>query len=201
MSQLSPGQPVVLASQGEKTSSRASSRFSILTTAFELLKEHGYANVTTEMIAASARISKGTIYQMWETKQELFVESVRTQVVPLSVPDTGSFRTDISWLLSHRLENYRQPGTLRLVADILGQSTADPHLARVFGDWVENLSRAIRQCIHRGIARDEIAPDVDGFALESLVAGIVARAVITQSAFSSETIEHVADLIERAVRE
>ena len=56
----------------------------------------------------------------------------------------------------------------------------------------------MRQVIQRGIARGDVQPDVDIFALETIIAGIVARAVIAQQSFSRATVDNVVALISRA---
>ena len=123
---------------------------------------------------------------------------MRTHFGTVEAPDLGSFRAEILWVLEHRLKDYRQPGTLRLVGSLVGAATSDPQLQVVFTEWVEQLNRSIRQVIQRGIASGDVAPDVDIFTLETVIAGVVARAVVAQQSFSSQTVGSIVDLISAA---
>ena len=168
-------------------------RFSAQLTDFSKIR--GYAAATTDRIAAEARTSKSTIYRYWRSKQELVVDAARTHFGKVEAPELGSFAAEIHWILEHRLEDYRQPGTLRLVGSLVGAATDDPKLQAVFVEWVEQLSRAIRRVIQRGIARGDVRPDVDIFALEALIAGIIARTVIAQQSFSSSIVDSIVGLV------
>ncbi len=173
-------------------------RTTILDTTYTLLIDKGYTEVTTDDIAAAARVSKATIYRYWRTKQELVVAAARMHFGAADAPDLGSFADEIRWILEHRLEDYREPGTLRLVGSLVGAATTDSQLQTLFTEWVEQLSRAIRRVVQRGIARGDVRPEVDLLALETLVAGIVARTVVAQHSFSLATVERIVDLISQA---
>lgn len=167
----------------------------ILDVSYRLLEDLGYAAVTTDDIAAAAKVSKATIYRYWRSKQQIVVDAMRMHLGGVEAPDLGSFRDEVHWILEHRLRDYRQPGTLRLVGSLVGAATSDPLLQDVFTEWVEQLGRAIRRVIQRGIARGDVAPDIDIFTLEILIAGVVARTVIAQQSFSRPTADSIADLI------
>ena len=173
-------------------------RAAILDTTYDLLIGKGYAAVTTDDIAAVARVSKATIYRYWQTKQELVVAAARRHFGQVDAPDLGSFADEISWILQHRLEDYREPGTLRLVGSLVGAAVSDPQLMAVFTEWVELLSRAIRSVIQRGIARGDVQHEVDIVALETMIAGIIARAVVAQHGFTTATVDRIVALIAKA---
>jgi len=196
--------PVVANSTAVETRSNRSPedlpREKILRATLRLLEEQGYDAVTTGSIAAEARVSKTTIYRHWASKAEVVVEAARLRFGRVEVDDLGSFEREIGWILEHRLADYRQPGTLRLVGSLVGASTGDPQLKVVFEDWIEQFSEAIHRATQRGIARGDVNPEVDTFALESLAAGVVARTVITQTSFPPATVDELAGLIAAAAR-
>lgn len=173
-------------------------RNEILVVTYRLLEEMGYAAVTTDDIAAKGKVSKATIYRYWRSKQQLVVDAVRMHFGRVEAPELGSFHAEIHWILEHRVRDYRQPGTLRLVGSLVGAATTDPQLQAVFDEWVEQLTRAIHRVVQRGIARGDVDPDVDIIALEALVAGIVARTVVAQHSFSGPTVDSVSALIAAA---
>jgi AcrR family transcriptional regulator len=172
----------------------------ILRATLALLEQRGYPNVTTDLIASEAQVSKATLYRYWRTKQQLVVDAMRLHMNALEVPDLGSFPDEVRWVLELRLDLYRQPKILRLVGGLVGAATTDPQLKAIFSEWVEQLSRAIRQIVQRGIARGDVRPEVDLYAVETLIAGVIARTVVLQQSFSSATISEIVELIDVAVR-
>jgi AcrR family transcriptional regulator len=173
-------------------------RGTILEATYRLLVHEGYADVTTDDIAAAARVSKATIYRYWSTKQELVVAAARGHFGEVDPPDLGSFSEEMRWILEHRAADYREAGTLRLVGSLIGAATSDPQLQELFTEWVEQLSRAVARVIRRGVARGDVRPDIDDHALETLVAGVVARAVVAQHSFSDESVDAIVELVARA---
>jgi AcrR family transcriptional regulator len=164
----------------------------------QLLEAQGYAAVTTERIAARAKVSKATIYRIWRSKQELVVEAARLRFHALEIPDLGSFRREVEYILESRMSDYRDSGTLTLVAGLVGAASADPLLEHAFESWVHQLDLTLRMIIDRGVKRGDVRSDVAGRTLVSLIAGLVARSVITQRPFGKSDTRALADLIAHA---
>lgn len=175
-------------------------RSAILDVAYRALEELGYAGITTEEIAARARVSKATIYRLWRSKQQLVVDAARMHFGDVEAPDLGSFRAEVHWMLEHRMRDYRDPKTLALVAEIVGAAVSDPQLQELFTQWVERLSTSIRRVVERGVERGDVDPEVEVFPFASLIAGVVARTVIAQQAFSPQVIDSMVGLISKAAR-
>lgn len=170
-------------------------RATILQVTLQLLESRGYAAVTTDLIAAQAQVSKTTIYRYWRTKQEAVIDAIRLKLFPLDLPELGSTEKEIRWILEHRLEDYRNPGTLRLVASLVGASTSDPQFRPLFDEWIDRLGRAVREVIERGLRRGDVRQGIDVAALETLIAGVVARTVVMQQSIPEETVDHIVDLL------
>lgn len=185
-------------SEAEAAADDDPSRIGILEATYRLLEDRGYPSVTTDEIAAAARVSKATIYRHWRSKQALVVNAVRMHLARIEAPDLGSFTADITWVLEQRLEDYRHPGTLRLVGGLVGAAANDPTLRPVFVEWVEHLNGVIRLAVQRGIARGDVEESIDLLALETLIAGIIARAVIAQHSFTVGSVEQMGALIGKA---
>ena len=54
----------------------ARTREQVLTRAAELFAQHGYADVGLEQLAAACQLSKGALFAHFESKREIYVESV-----------------------------------------------------------------------------------------------------------------------------
>ena len=173
-------------------------RLSILGVTYRLLEERGYAAVTTDDIAADARVSKATIYRLWRTKQQLVVDAARMRLGNVDAPDLGSFRAEVLWILEHRMRDYRDPGTLRLVGEFVGAAVTDPQFQELFSKWVDSLSNSIHHVVERGIERGDVRADIDVSALGILIAGVVARTVIAQHSFPPEVVDSIVRLIASA---
>ena len=67
----------------------------------EVLADVGYAGLTMDAVAATAGVSKATIYRRWRTKADLLVSVISTASdQSLIVPDTGRLRDDLVALLT-----------------------------------------------------------------------------------------------------
>lgn len=170
-------------------------RDSILAAIRRLLEEKGYPDITTDQIAAEARVSKATIYGYWRTKHQMIIAAAAERFGPMEPPDLGSFQKEIHWILEHRMGDYRRPGTLRMVGGLVGAAATDSEWRAVFNRWIEHLSRAVRRSIQRGIARGEVRDDVDILALETLSIGVLSRAVIRGRPLSESTVADAASML------
>ncbi|MFD8149025.1 TetR/AcrR family transcriptional regulator [Streptomyces sp. NPDC059708] len=125
---------------------------STLDAALELATRDGYANVTVEAIAATARVGKQTIYRWWPNKAAVLLEALNDRTGPASqVPDTGDITADLTAALQ---------GVMNLLSTALGtiwrgliaDAQRDPRLAedirQTFFEprmvrWEERLDAAI----------------------------------------------------------
>lgn len=71
---------VITLAQTGKRSVRAAKREQIVQAAIETFMDRDYSQVKMEEIAESAGVGKGTIYEYFRSKEELFFESITTAV-------------------------------------------------------------------------------------------------------------------------
>lgn len=114
-----------------------SSKTAILSAAFDLLTERGYADFALEAVAARAGVGKSTIYRWWPGKAALAVDAFfEATETDLRFPDTGTaegdFRAQITQLAT-LLNGVRG----RAFAAMLGGARTDPALAKTLGErWL-----------------------------------------------------------------
>ncbi len=114
-----------------------SSKTAILSAAFDLLTERGYADFALEAVAARAGVGKSTIYRWWPGKAALAVDAFfEATETDLRFPDTGTaegdFRAQITQLAT-LLNGVRG----RAFAAMLGGARNDPALAKTLGErWL-----------------------------------------------------------------
>jgi AcrR family transcriptional regulator len=147
------------------------SRANILRTAFELLTESAYAEVTIERIAARARVGKPTIYRRWPSKGAVVLDAFIEHMEPPLFQETGDPREDVrAWM--HSIADFlADPGKGPLTAELVGAAQHDPELAAA---WHERLFLPIRSVTVARLQSAQAAglrPDADAEVLADLLAG------------------------------
>ncbi len=69
----------------------------IINVAWKKLLEHGYTNLTMEMIATAANTSRSVLARRWESKSALILAALQHQLAkhPRHVPDMGDVRSEL----------------------------------------------------------------------------------------------------------
>src|SRR6266568_8536058 len=99
------------------------SQRAVLDAAAKLLKQRGYADITIDGIAATAKVGKTTIYRWWPTKASIFMElyaELASKVTP--PPDSGSVATDLALLLKGTFKLYRETAAGLALSGIVAEA-------------------------------------------------------------------------------
>ncbi|ROR38188.1 TetR family transcriptional regulator [Kitasatospora cineracea] len=151
-----PQQPSDRASTPVRAGRRRSeeSRRAILTAAYELLAEAGYARLTVEGIAARAGTGKQTLYRWWPGRADVLLEAVTAharQHIPL--PETGDHAADLHAFLAATFAAATPPTTDALRA-LMAEAQIDPAFGERFHD---TLLRPRREALGTLLARAHTA--------------------------------------------
>lgn len=172
----------------------------ILRAALEGLAERGYDRLTMDDVAARAHAGKGALYRRWSTKAELVTAAIaawRAELGELSLPDTGSLRSDIELLVASVPEF--QEATRRQIAVLAGLATAasrDPELAAALSKNVLAPPRqAIQEILERAVARGEIPPDKDLGLLPDTFIGLNVIRLVTGQKVDAAFVRRVFEQI------
>jgi AcrR family transcriptional regulator len=111
----------------------------------EQLREHGYAGLTIEGVAASAGVAKTTIYRRWASKAEMVFDLVIHRADQAPPIDTGALPGDVHALTER---------AVTLVAGEPGRNVLPGLLADMAGD--ARLAARLREAFV-GAAREDIA--------------------------------------------
>ena len=162
-----------------------------------MLSEVGYAGLTMEDVAATAGVSKATIYRRWSAKGDLLVSLIdAASDVTLVVPDTGSLRDDLIVLLGGLADVLVGPGG-KASRVLLGAATDDRALAEALRRGPqERWGQAFRTVFARAVSRG----DVDPLAGTSLGAEagpgiLLLRWLVTGAPINRELAETVVDRV------
>ena len=146
-----------------------------------LLAERGYAGLTIEAVAQQAGVNKTTIYRWWPSKAPLMRAALlRSRVLDIDIPDTGSLRGDLIALAEQVTElvtGVRTRAIVRALAS--GTGLPDDELAALARDFFADRFSREQPVFTRAAARGELPPGADPMLLLDLIAGAVwARALL-----------------------
>ncbi|MEW6345910.1 MAG: TetR/AcrR family transcriptional regulator [Pseudomonadota bacterium] len=133
----------------------------ILDAGWAELIERGYGGLTLEGVAKRAGTSRPVLYRRWPSRTALATAALARHFAqnPITVPDLGSVRDEISLLL-RRLSDRARPDLIRLVFD-MQKDLADQHSnlatmrAQIRSQIVD--SDVMQTILGRAIDRGEIA--------------------------------------------
>ncbi|MBF6620497.1 MAG: TetR/AcrR family transcriptional regulator [Patulibacter sp.] len=142
------------------------SRRAILTAAFALVGEVGYARLTIEGIAARAGVGKQTIYRWWPSKGavlfDAFLALAEDGDGDPALPDTGSLEADLRLVLRATVAELVDPRYDRPMRALSAAMLNDSGLAAEYEQRLEAPMRELKRA-RLASARDagELPADVD----------------------------------------
>lgn len=148
----------------------------ILDAAEQLLGRRGYEAMTIAQVAATAGVSKPTIYLRYGSKRELVAAMIDRLRPPLPATSTGSVTEDLVALIDMQRRWIEQHGQ-GIVAAVLLEQADLPELMERFKQRVVNPIRdTFRACLRAGVDRGELRPGVDrGEMVDALMGAYWAR--------------------------
>jgi AcrR family transcriptional regulator len=169
----------------------------ILAAVVALLVEHGFADLTTDAVAARARVSKQTIYRRWPSKAELVVAAVRslTGNGELAV-DTGSLRGDLTALLQATKTALIDNDHLSVPALLSATRRTDADLDAALSAISRERRQPFVDAMRRAVERGELAPDVNVEALvDSTIGALFLRHLFRRVPTDDAAIEAIVDVV------
>ncbi|MFC4058485.1 TetR/AcrR family transcriptional regulator [Planomonospora corallina] len=143
-----------------------SSRRAILTAAFELVQEVGYAKLSVEGIAARAGVGKQTIYRWWPSKGavlfDAFLMLSEGADGEAALPDTGDLEADLKTVLRATVAELNDPRYGEPMRALSTEITHDPELAAVYAERLDGPMKEIKKERLRSAQRaGQLAADLD----------------------------------------
>jgi AcrR family transcriptional regulator len=174
------------------------SQNAVLDAAAQLLLEQGLAAVSMDVIAASAGVSKATIYRWWPTKESLAMDALfhDWQGVP-TVEDTGSLRGDLLKLLRPWARLATKRPYARVIAALLAQVQTDPAFADEYRQrFVKPRREQGRVIFGRAVDRGEIPAETKvEVALDLLYGPIYHRLLHGHAPLNDRFVRDVVDTV------
>ena len=144
-------------------------RDKIIENALKLFSEHGYYHTRMTDIASEMGVSKGAIYEYFESKEQLFIAAIkhhgekRAKVVR-NFLDSDSFKSLSKAEFFDEMLKLRL-GSLQLNTDLLREMGRNKELRKQFTGIAEGWEQGLVDLIDEMKARGEIKADVDSSTL------------------------------------
>lgn len=146
------------------------SRERVLTSAVELLREHGAAGCTIEAVAAHSGVAKTTIYRQFDDREDLVVaaiESVKTQPF---VPVDGGVLADLETMAQELAVALRTGEFASLLGSLIELAERSPRAAALVEEFAQRRRRHLVDRLQVAIGSGELRADED---LDLLVSRLV----------------------------
>lgn len=170
------------------------SRLAILTAAFELLGEVGYAGLTIEGIAARSGTGKQTIYRWWPSKADVLLDAMATKAdLYVPIPNTGSYTADLRAFLHASFALAHRPP----VTDGLRALMAEAQIEPAFGDrfrasFLQHRRDALGTILNRAQSRGELPPGLSPGTIADIVFGTIwYRLLATRQPLDDQLVEEL----------
>jgi AcrR family transcriptional regulator len=164
-------------SGGERPGRKRSeqSRLAILTAAYELVAEIGYARLTIEGIAARAGTGKQTIYRWWPSKADVVLDALATKAdLHIPIPDEGSYAADLRAFLLASFALGNQSSLIDILRALMAQAQIDPEFWQRFRDgFLQRRRDALGVITGRAQARGDLPPGVSPGTIADIVFGVI----------------------------
>ena len=158
---------------GRKRSER--SRLAILTAAYELVGEIGYARLTIEGIAARAGTGKQTIYRWWPSKADVVLDALATKAdLHIPIPDEGSYAADLRAFLLASFALGTQSTLIGILRALMAEAQIDPEFWQRFRDgFLQRRRDALGAITGRAQARGDLPPGLSPGTVADIVFGVI----------------------------
>ena len=151
----------------------------ILAAAEAIMAEEGIAGFSIEAVAKRARAGKPTIYKWWPGKTALLLDVYHRQK-PASVHmDTGTVEGDVFAFLTGVFAHWGDTGAGQVFRFVIAEAQRDAVAAQALVEYSAERRAQSGAIFQRGIARGELADDVDVGLCADMLAGFIWQRLLT----------------------
>lgn len=157
------------------------SRLAILTAAFELSTELGYARLTIEGIAARSGVGKQTIYRWWPSKADVLLDALATKAdLHMPIPDEGGYTKDLRRFLKTSFALGRKHPVVDALRALMAQAQMDAEFGKRFRTgFLQRRRDALRVIVDRAHARGDLPSKPSPDTVADIVFGTIWYRLLT----------------------
>ncbi|MQY29296.1 TetR/AcrR family transcriptional regulator [Nocardia aurantia] len=173
----------------------------ILRATIDILAEHGIDGLAVDTVAATAGVSKATIYRRWGSRAQLVHAAITSLQRPLVDPDTGSMRDDLLTLLRQLASYVSRRDSGRVFASFVDAAAREPELEVLRKKSMADARDMYERVLRRGIDRGELpaAAETD-LMIDLLMAPVIYRAHFERKSVRGGYADSVVDMVLAASR-
>lgn len=151
----------------------------ILDAAEAIVAEVGIAGFSIEAVAKRARAGKPTIYKWWPGKTALLLD-VYHRHKPANVhQDTGSVEGDVVAFFTAIFAHWGDTGAGQVFRFVVAEAQRDEAAAASLRAYAAERRKQSGQIFERGVARGELAADIDTGLAADMLAGFAWHRLLT----------------------
>ncbi len=166
-------------------------RTEILAAALEVFDAHGFGHTTMDMVAARAGIAKGSLYNYFSNKQDLFCQAFaetlsgdEADADTVIAQDRPAFEK-LEWMMDRwfsRFGHFQKIG--RLILEVMATAARDEQsplsqvLQTMYAGWRQRLTTILEQGKAAGEFQDHAEPTVAAALIMGVLDGVVIQAIL-----------------------
>ena len=158
----------------------ARTRATVLSTAADIVVEHGTSALTVDAVVARSGVARSTIYRHWPTRDDLLVDVFEYCVPAIDTPAPGlGFEAAMREFLHGLVGHLADPKWNRMLPALMTLKTYEPTLARVEERMEERQGRVSADLFARGVREGLFGPELDPARAMALLVGPLVFATLT----------------------
>jgi AcrR family transcriptional regulator len=174
----------------------ARSKAAVIEVALGLIAERGVMATTVDEISERSGVAKTTIYRHWDSKADVVLDAISTQLAPPPSPDTGTLRGDLQELVTGLAWALTDSPLSPLMPSLIDAAERDPEFAELHRRHAGQRHDVVRGVLRRGVERGELPTDVDLDAAMALLAGpVLYRRLMTRGAVDGDFCRWLVDVV------
>ena len=173
----------------------------ILDATLRLVGSVGLGRLTMDAVAATAGVSKATIYRRWASKEALVLDAWMACFTDDTIPDTGSLERDLVSILGGLRDNITKGLLARVLPQMVAASQVNEELARAYRHFVVNRRRRTNVVLTRAIERGELPAGTDlELAQDMLVGPLFYRTLLSGEVIDDDLVATVVQTVLAGMR-
>lgn len=167
----------------------------ILDATLQILHQGGYAALTIDRVAATARASKTTIYRRWKTKEHL-VLAVFEQM-PITSPAVGGSLAENLTALFGQFSSIMQDSPLRgVLPNLVAECINNPALSSALTKVNDRRRAPIRHVLQHAVEQGELSADTNiELVIDTIQGAIAIRLYFLLDTLSDDWIHGLVQLL------
>jgi AcrR family transcriptional regulator len=149
MAETTPTDPAPVSARVQR------SKDAVLATTNELMSEAGIGGVSIDEVSRRSGVAKTTIYRHWPSRSALLIDACSRLRPPLEVPDTGSFKGDLTALVGYLAQQLNEARWPTVLPSIVDAAERDPEIAALHAGLQAGFAAPYLVIIERAKRRGE----------------------------------------------